>query len=89
MLVILRNAGAQTTARAATLRQKLQVTLSTSPSHRILTPGQPVPPGRVATGQRIFQRRVYNSTWKKKKKNYSESGNRSQVCRSGDGHLNH
>ena len=32
---------------AATLRQKLQVKLSTSPSHSILTPGRPVlqPPG--------------------------------------------
>ena len=29
--------------RAATLRQKLQIQLSTSPSHNILTPGQPVP----------------------------------------------
>ena len=29
--------------RAATLRQKLQTKLSTSPSHSMLTPGQPVP----------------------------------------------
>ena len=29
--------------RAATLRQKLKIKLSTSPSHSILTPGRPVP----------------------------------------------
>ena len=29
-------------ARAATLRQKLQVSLAASPSHNILTPGKPV-----------------------------------------------
>ena len=34
---------AQTILHAATLRQKLQTKLSTSPSHSILTPGQPVP----------------------------------------------
>ena len=48
---------------AATLRLKLQIQLSISPSHSILTPGQPVPaltlqrqaPGRVATGVPIFK----------------------------------
>ena len=39
----LRDGSAQTIVRAATLRQKLQVKLSTSPSHSILTPGRPVP----------------------------------------------
>ena len=42
----------------STLRYKLQIKLSVSPSHGILTPGQPAPaltlerqaPGRVATG---------------------------------------
>ena len=39
MLVFLRDGPAQTIVQAATLRQKLQITLSTSPSHSILTPG--------------------------------------------------
>ena len=43
MLVHLRDGSAQTILRAATLRQKLQIQLSTSPSHSILTPGRPVP----------------------------------------------
>ena len=49
--------------RAATVRQKLPTTLSISPSHSILTPGQPVPaltlqrqvPGRTETGVPIFK----------------------------------
>ena len=49
--------------RAATLRYKLQTKLSISPSHSMLTPGQPVPaltllhqaPGRVATGVPILK----------------------------------
>ena len=61
MLVYLRDGSAQSSERAATLRQKLQIKLSISPSHSILTPGQPVPeltlqrqaPGRVATGVAI------------------------------------
>ena len=56
-LVYLRDASAQTIFRDATLRLKLQIQLSTSPSHSILTPGRPVraltlkrqAPGRVAT----------------------------------------
>ena len=59
----LRDGSAQTSLRAATLRQKLQIKLSTSLSHSILTPGQPAPaltlerqaPGRVATGVPIFK----------------------------------
>ena len=43
MLVHLKGGSAQTSVRAATLRQKLQIKLSVSPSHSILTPGQPVP----------------------------------------------
>ena len=58
MLVYLRDGSAQTSLRAATLRQKLQIQLSTPSSHSILSPGQPVPaltlqcqaPGRVAIG---------------------------------------
>ena len=42
-LVYLRDGSAQTIARAATLRQKLQIKLSTSSSHSILTSGRPVP----------------------------------------------
>ena len=52
-----------TILRAVTLRQRLQIQLSTSPSHSILTPGQPVPaltlqrqaPGRLATGVPILK----------------------------------
>ena len=62
MRVYLRDGSAQTILRAATLRQKLQIQLSISPSHSILTPGQPIPaltlkcqaPGRVATGVPIL-----------------------------------
>ena len=42
-LVCLRDGSAQTILRAATLRYKLQIKLSTSPSHSILTPGRPDP----------------------------------------------
>ena len=38
---------AQTIVRAATLRQKLQIKLSLSPRHNILTPDQPVPQNQV------------------------------------------
>ena len=43
MRVYLRDGSAHTILRAATLRQKLQIKLSISPSHSILTPGRPVP----------------------------------------------
>ena len=44
LLVYLRGVrDAQTVLSAATLRQKLQIKVSISPSHSILTPGQPVP----------------------------------------------
>ena len=43
MLTYLRDGVARTRARAATLRQKLQIELSISPSRSILTPGQRVP----------------------------------------------
>ena len=67
MLVYLRDGSAKTIVRAATLRYKLQIKLSTSPSHSILTPGRPVPaltlkrqaPGRVATGVLIFESLVW------------------------------
>ena len=62
MLVYLRDRSAQTSLCAATLRQKLQIRSSTSPSHNILTLGQSVPsltlqhqaPCRVATGLSSF-----------------------------------
>ena len=41
--VYLRDGSAHTILRAATLRWKLQIQLSISPSHSILTPGRPVP----------------------------------------------
>ena len=41
------------TLNAATLRKKLQIKLSTSPSHSIPTPGQPVPAlGKGSEGRR-------------------------------------
>ena len=43
MQVYLRDGSAKTIVRAATLRQKLQIKLSISPSHSILTLGRPVP----------------------------------------------
>ena len=43
MLVYLRDESAQTTVCAATLRQKLQIKLSVSPTHGIMMPSQPVP----------------------------------------------
>ena len=58
----LRDRSAQTICTCCPLRQKLQIKLSTSPTHRIQTPGQPVPaltlyhqePGRVATEVPMF-----------------------------------
>ena len=62
MQVYLREGSAQIIVRAVTLRQKLQIKLSISPSYSILTMGQPFPaltllrrePGRAATGVPIF-----------------------------------
>ena len=59
----LRGGSAQTSLRAATLRLKLRIKLSTSPSHSILTLGQPVTaltlerqaPGRVAGSMPILK----------------------------------
>ena len=69
MQVYLRDESAQIILRAATLRQKLQIQLSISPSHSLLTPGQPVPaltlscqaPGKVATGMT----RPQEKSWRK------------------------
>ena len=43
MLVYHINRSAHTSVHAATLKQKLLIKLSISPSHSMLTPGQPVP----------------------------------------------
>ena len=67
MQVYLRDGPAQTILRAATLRKKLQIQLSISPSYSILILGQPVPamtpkcqaPGRVAAGVPIFKSLVW------------------------------
>ena len=40
--VHVRDASAQTAVRAATLREKMPIKLTISPSHSALTPGQPV-----------------------------------------------
>ena len=63
MLVYLRDGSARAILRAATLRYNLQIKLSISPSHGILTSGQQVPAltlcrqasGRVATGVPILK----------------------------------
>ena len=82
MLVYLRDGHAQTILRAAKPRQKLQIKLSTSPSHSILTSGQPVPaltlyrqaPGRVATGVPIFKSLVWLDPEKSCRKPDSDPG---------------
>ena len=76
MLVYLKDRSAQANLHTFTLRQKLQIKLSTSPSHSILTPGRPVPEltlqRQVLTLQRLadkpqkcqFLSHRYDSTWK-------------------------
>ena len=67
MLMHLRHGSAQTFVHAATLRLELQIKLSISSSHSILTPGQQVPaltllcqaPGSIATGVPIFKSMVW------------------------------
>ena len=57
----LRKAPAHTTVPAATLIQKLLIQLAISPSHNILTPGQPVPevtPSRKAAARRALKSSV-------------------------------
>ena len=69
MLLYLRDGSAQTTACAATLRQRLQIKLATSPSHSILTLGHSVltlilqhqKPGNVATRAPVFKPLVSSS----------------------------
>ena len=76
MLVYLSDGSTQTIVRAATLRQNLQVKLSTSPSHSILTPGRLVPtltlyrqaPGRVAAGVPFFKSLVLLDPEKSRRK---------------------
>ena len=85
--VYLRDASAKTTLRAATLRQKLQTKLSISPSHSILTPGQPVPaltlylqaPGRVATGVPILSHWYDSTPEKSRRKRDSNPGSSALV----------
>ena len=70
MRVNLRDESAQKMFRAATLRWKLQIKLSTSLCHSILTPGQPVPalslhrqaPGRSRAGEARFEGRFHWSS---------------------------
>ena len=62
-IVYLRDGSAQTILCGAAVRQKLQIQLSISPNHSVLTLGQPVPaltlyrqaPVRVATGVPILK----------------------------------
>ena len=95
MRVYLRNGSAQTSVRAATLRYKLQVKLSTSPSHTILTLGQPFPtltlqrqaPGRVARCNAYFLSHWYDST--QKKFSTAQAGIEPRICRARGGRLKH
>ena len=92
MIAYLKGGSAQTNLPAATLRSKLQIQLSTSSSHSILTTGRPVPaltlerrdPGWVAAGEPIFFK-VTGMTRPGK----GASGSRTQVCRSRGGRLSH
>ena len=67
MLVYLRDPSAHTIVHAATLRYKLQLKVSFSPCHSVLTADQPIPaltlhyqaPGRVAPGVPIFKSLVW------------------------------
>ena len=93
MRVYLRDGSPQTVLRAATLRWKLQIKLSISPSHSILTPGQPVQaltlyrraPGRVATGVPIFTSLV----WLDPRIIPAQAGFEPGTFRSRGGRLNH
>ena len=72
--------------RVATLRKKLQIKLSVSPSNSILTPGQPVPvqaPGRVVPGVPIFRSLVSLDP------EISQAGIEPRIFRSRGGRLNH
>ena len=82
MLVQLTDGSAETSARAATLRQKLLTKLAILPSHRLLAPGQPVPAMTLARQplECPFSSHWCDSIWKNI---YGESGNRPQACRSG------
>ena len=67
ILEYFRDGSAQTILHAVTLRKKLQIKLSTSPSHSLLTLGQPVPaltlyrqpPDRLAAGMPVFKSLVW------------------------------
>ena len=66
MRVYLRDGSAQTILRATTRRYKLQIQLSISPIHSILTPGQPVPalsPITPGAWQGSHWRRHFLSHW--------------------------
>ena len=88
MLVYLRDRSAQTILSAATLRQKLQIQLPTSPSHSILTPGRPVAAltlqcqasGRVATGVPSFKSLVRLDQGKSRRKRDSNPGSSSPAA---------
>ena len=94
MLVYLRDGSAQTTARAATLKtevadQIFYLTRSydtdtgpTSPSPDLITPG-------ILQGSHRSARCCVTGLTPNGKRSTAKAGNRSQVCRSGGGHLNH
>ena len=89
-IVYLRDRSAQTSVRIATLRQKLPITFSISPSHSLLTLGQPVPsltlycqaPGRVDNREQLNYCSKTNSKTtpppQKKKKNKTKQNKKTK-----------
>ena len=84
MLVYLRGGSARTIVRAATLSQKLRIQLSISPSHSILTPGQPVlrTPGAWSANFEV-------TGMTRHRKMAALAGIEPWISRSGGGHFNH
>ena len=89
MLVHLRDGSAQTILRAATLRQKLQIQLSISPSHSILPPGQPVPVSPGAWQGSYSSANFYVTGMTRPGKIPVQAGFKPRIFRSRGGRLNH
>ena len=87
MLVYLRDRSAQTILLAPTLNCKLQIKLSASPSHSILTPGLPVPALTPAGSHWSANFEVTGMT--RPGKIPSQLGFEPRIFRSRGGHLNH
>ena len=85
MLEYFRDGSAQTTTRAVTQRQKLEIERTVSHSRGILTQGQPVlaltlaplAHGRIATGSTNFEVSDMTRHWRQRKNTHGENGVRS------------